>query len=92
MVKVGRVLPRLLFTQGLSRKIKEHQVLVKWGEAVGHPVASHTSAVALQRGQLHVRVDHPIWSHQLSMLKATIITKLNTWVGEPVVSDIRFTS
>lgn len=92
LVRLGSLLPRLLARHGLSKKIKEQDVLVKWGEAVGHPVSSHTSALSIKQGQLQVKVDHPVWSHQLSLLKPAIIAKLNQAVGDAVVSDIRFTS
>ena len=90
MRKINAILHRVLSSHRLSHKLKEYEVLAKWAQAVGAPVASHTSAVDIRRGELLVKVDHPVWSHQLSLLKGSLMVKLNEVVGAPVVSDIRF--
>ena len=90
MRKINAILPRVLASHHLSYRLKEYEVLAKWAQAVGVPVAGHTSAVDIRRGELLVKVDHPVWSHQLSLLKSALMVKLNEVVGAPVVSDIRF--
>jgi len=90
MRRINAILPRVLASHQLASRIKEFEVLTKWHQAVGETIASHTSAVDIARGHLSVRVDHPVWSHHLSLLKPSLIAKLNEAVGSRVVSDIRF--
>lgn len=90
MKRLGAVLPSVLSHHHLSHRLREFKVLTQWEEAVGISVAHHATAVDIQKGQLTVRVDHPIWSHQLSLLKPSLMARLNAAVGASVVSDIRF--
>jgi len=90
MRRIGSVLPRVLASHQLTGRLREFEVLAKWSQAVGETVASHASAVDIRRGRLVVRVDHPVWSHHLSLLKPSLMAKLNDAVGSRVVSDIRF--
>ncbi len=89
--QAGQLLPALLSQYQLAPKMRQYQALVKWGEAVGHTVAGHTAPLEVKRGVLHVRVDHPVWSHQLTLLKASLVEKINQSIGASVISDITFT-
>jgi len=74
-----------LQTAVATRRLGRH-----WAEVVGPQIASHTAPERITRGVLHLRVDHPIWSHQLSFLKEALIKKSNDFWASPMISDIRF--
>lgn len=60
----------------------------KWPEIVGREVAEKTSPIRISDGSLIIRTASPGWSHQLSLMKTTIVEKLNTSGFEIV--DLRF--
>lgn len=61
---------------------------VKWSEVVGGLVAQKSTPLRITDRTLLIKTASPGWSHQLSMLKSTIITKLKTWGLE--IDDLRF--
>ena len=74
-----------LQTAMATRRLGRH-----WATVVGPQIAAHTAPERITRGVLHLRVDHPIWSHQLSFLKEELIKKSNDFWASPMISDIRF--
>ena len=90
MKSIQSVLPHVLSTHRLSTRIKEFEALTKWGDAVGEAVGRHATAVDVRNGRLLIRVDHPIWSHQLSLLKPSLLARLHAAMGTTIISDIHF--
>jgi len=74
-----------LQTAVATRRLARH-----WATVVGPQIAAHTMPERITRGILHLRVDHPIWSHQLSFLKEELIKKSNAFWAAPTISDICF--
>ncbi|MBF0609699.1 MAG: DUF721 domain-containing protein [Magnetococcales bacterium] len=57
-----------------------------WEQVVGASLATHTEPVKLQEGVLTIRVDSPVWMHQLSFLQGELLEKLaSLWQEEPVL-------
>lgn len=44
----------------------------------------------IEYGILFLTVKNSVWSHHLSMMKIDIIAKINHFIGEALVKDIRF--
>lgn len=74
-----------LQTAMVTRRLGRH-----WAEVVGPQIAAHTLPERITRGVLHLRVDHPIWNHQISFLKEALIKKSNDFLDHTLISDIRF--
>ncbi len=74
-----------LQTAVATRRLGRH-----WATVVGPQISAHTAPERITHGVLHLRVDHPIWSHQLSFLKETLIQKSNAFWAAPMISDVRF--
>lgn len=53
----------------------------KWNEAVGEQIAAHVQPVKLDRGELLVEVDDPVWATQVKFLAGTIIERLGDVAG-----------
>jgi hypothetical protein len=90
MHKLGDILPLTIQSLGLQKKYNIESALIHWSEIVGQNIASHSSPIMMQRGILLVAVNNSVWCHHLSMMKEDIMSKMNTFVGEKLVSDIRF--
>jgi hypothetical protein len=61
-----------------------------WKEIVGEPVALHTQPRTIRNRILFIDVSHPTWIQQLQFLKPTLLEKINTFLGESPIQDIRF--
>ncbi len=90
MHKLGDILPLTIQILGLQKKYNIESAIIHWAEIVGENIASHSSPIMLQRGILLVAVNNSVWCHHLSMMKEDIMSKINIFVGEKMVSDIRF--
>lgn len=56
----------------------------RWDDAVGEQIAAHVQPVKLDRGELLVEVDDPVWATQVKFLAATIIERLREVAGVAV--------
>lgn len=88
--ELKRILEASLGTMGLKRRLKEVTAVLAWPEVVGPNLARCTHARYLQGGILFVGTSGPAWSQQLSLMRPTLIAKLNAQLGEKIVTDIRF--
>jgi predicted nucleic acid-binding Zn ribbon protein len=61
-----------------------------WPEVVGDRAAAASEANGIRDGVLFVRTKSSPWSQELSLLKSTIIPKLNKRIGRPAIKDIVF--
>ncbi len=74
----------------LWQALRPHMAKVKWAEIVGPQVAAVTQVEKVQGTELVVRVKNSVWANELSLLKGDMLRRLNTALGGPVLSDIRF--
>ncbi|NIM19341.1 MAG: DUF721 domain-containing protein [Candidatus Latescibacteria bacterium] len=90
--KIGDILPNILKAFGLDRKIKERQALSLWPEVVGKEVASRTRAVKIEKGVLHVHVDHGAWMQELHFMEKKILQELQKKAPDVEIRQIRFSA
>jgi len=88
---LGEILARKLKSLGLYRKIKEVSVSDIWPDIVGEAVAAHTRVLRCENGKLFVKVDNPVWRHELIYQKPDFLRLLNVRLGEHIIDDIHFT-
>jgi hypothetical protein len=70
--------------------LKTHSILGAWKEIVGESVAGHSQPHSIRNRILFIDVAHPTWMQQLQFLKPTLLEKVNTFLGESLIQDIRF--
>ena len=73
-----------------SVKIFESLAFVHWPKIVGAQAAAATEPESVRDGTLIVRTKSGVWSHEMSMMKAHLITELNLHIGKPVIKEIVF--
>lgn len=88
---IKEILINTLAQYKLPINLEEANVFNLWDSIVGDQIATHTKPRAVKLGRLTVDVDSPIWRHQLTFMKKTIIDKLNSAMEKSVIRDIRFT-
>jgi predicted nucleic acid-binding Zn ribbon protein len=70
--------------------LKTYSIWRVWKEIVGESVALQTQPRAVRNRILFIDVSHPTWMQQLQFLKPTLLEKVNTFIGEPLIQDVRF--
>jgi hypothetical protein len=87
----GAAIDDVLAQRGLSEPLRVHRLLTEWRDMVGDRIANRTWPDGLSKNVLWVRVANSAWLHELSLLKATLVTAINRALGEPrLVDDLRF--
>lgn len=90
MQKIEDILTTTIRNMGLQKKYNAQSVIVHWKKIVGDDIANHTYPVLVQSGILLIAVNNSVWCHHLSMMKDNIISKINDFIGEKLILDIRF--
>lgn len=88
---LGDILARKLKSLGVAKKLKEVSVADVWTDIVGETVAAHTQVIRCENGKLLVKVDNPVWRHELIYQKPNFLRLINGRLGEHIVNDIHFT-
>jgi hypothetical protein len=70
--------------------VKTYSILGAWDQIVGESVAEHSQPRSVRNRILFIDVSHSTWMQQLQFLKPTLLEKVNGFLGEPLIQDIRF--
>ncbi len=87
---IHSVLEKTLRSLEIDVPLKSHSIWRAWKELVGNSVAFQTEPRAIRNRILFIDVSHPTWMQQLQFLKPTLLEKINDFLGEPLIQDIRF--
>jgi hypothetical protein len=87
---IRSILDQTLKSLEIDVPLKTYSILGAWNEIVGESVANQTQPRSIRNQILFIDVSHPTWMQQLQFLKPTLLEKINTFLGEPLIRDIRF--
>ena len=87
---VGDVMDKVIAELGLSKRIREEEILQAWREIAGEFIAQHSTPQRLVDGVLHVRVLQPAMAFELDRtFRPQVLAKLKDRFGR-AVRDVRF--
>lgn len=87
---IRSILEKTIKTLEIDAPLKTYSVMGAWKEIVGEAVAIHSKPYSIRNRILFIEVSHPTWMQQLQFLKLTLLEKINLFLGEPLIQDIRF--
>jgi hypothetical protein len=87
---IRSILEKTIKTLEIDAPLKTYSVMGAWKEIVGEAVAIHSKPYSIRNRILFIEVSHPTWMQQLQFLKLTLLEKVNHFLGEPLIQDIRF--
>ncbi|WP_378956926.1 DUF721 domain-containing protein [Pelosinus sp. sgz500959] len=90
MQRMVDIVPITIRNMGLQKKYNSQSIIVHWKKIVGDEIATHAYPTNVQSGIVVLSVNNSVWSHHLSMMKESIISKINDFIGEKLILDIRF--
>jgi predicted nucleic acid-binding Zn ribbon protein len=86
---VASLLPMVVARLGGNGRALEQRVFGAWPMAVGDLLRRKTRPEALRGKTLIVRVDSSALAHELSQLRAQVLTQLGLHLGPGIVEELR---
>ena len=83
-------LPALLQLAGDTKEIRETAAVVAWNHVAGEALRQQTALISLQQHRLIVAVTDAIWRRQLESMSGQLLFRLNSLLGQGVVTFIEF--
>jgi len=87
---IHSILEQTLKGLKLDVPLKTYSIWGAWKEIVGEAIALQTQPRAIRNHILFIDVSHSTWMQQLQFLKPTLLGKINGFLGESLIEDIRF--
>ncbi|MFH1337130.1 MAG: DciA family protein [Candidatus Zixiibacteriota bacterium] len=87
---IHTILEQTLKGLELDVPLKTYSIWTAWKEIVGEAIALQTQPRAIRNHILFIDVSHSTWMQQLQLLKPKLLEKINAFLGEPHIQDIRF--
>jgi predicted nucleic acid-binding Zn ribbon protein len=81
---------RNLREQGLETPLLQKRLVEAWPQVAGPVIARYTLNTYIYNQTLYVRLSNPALRSDLSMRRQELTRLLNDFVGEQVITDIRF--
>ena len=81
---------RTLREQGLETPLQQKRLVERWPEVAGPMIMRYTVNTYIDNQRMYVRLSNRACRADLSMRRQEFTKKLNTLVGEQVITDIRF--
>jgi hypothetical protein len=90
MNQLIKSLPTVLRAAGSSAEVAEAAAIAAWKHAAGDGLKEHAVALKLENRTLTVAVADPIWRKQLTSMRSQLLYRLNTILGQPLISALDF--
>lgn len=88
--QVKDLILRSLREQGLEMPLQQKRLVEAWPLVAGPVVARYTLNTYIYNQTLYVRLSNPALRSDLSMRRKELTEQLNKYVGNQVITDIRF--
>ena len=88
--RVEAILPKMVKGLGIGPEFKARMVLFYWGKIVGQDIACHVRPVRVAFHTLYLWAENPSWANQLMLMRLEIVDKVNHFMGERIIQEIRF--
>ncbi len=86
--KIDSLLKQFVKAQGLEKGLAEYRLMKSWKDLLGITVAKKTKSLRIQNRKLFVTLHSSVVRNELSMIKESLIPKLNEAAGMDVIDDV----
>ncbi len=87
--KISELLENYVNEHNFSKKINDFKLFDYWTEIVGKDVSAHAKPKRLKNKALYISVSDSIWANELSIMSQSIIEKINNYLCDEVVNELR---
>ncbi len=86
--KIDSLLQQFIKANRLERGLAEYRLMKSWKDLLGITVAKKTKSLRIQNRKLFVTLHSSVVRNELSMMKDSLIPKLNEAAGMDVIDDV----
>src|ERR1041385_913065 len=90
MNQLIKSLPQVLKAAGNSAEVAEAVAIAAWKHAAGDGLKEHAVALKLENRKLTIAVADLIWQRQLTSMRGQLLFRINSILGQPLVSGLDF--
>ena len=90
MNQLIKSLPQVLRAAGSSAEVAEAAAMAAWKHAAGDGLKEHAVPVKLENRTLTIAVADPIWQRQLRSMRGELLFRINSILGQSIVSAFDF--
>ena len=90
MNQLIKSLPGVLRASGNAEELAQAAAIAAWKHAAGDGLKEHAVPVKLENRTLTVAVADAIWQKQLHAMRGQMLFRVNSILGQPIVSAIEF--
>lgn len=90
--KITEILPRFVSSLGQGKAYQTQLLIYHWEKIVGSSIAGHVRPVRMDFRTLFLAADAPVWANELRYMERDLIDKINAFVCEELVREIKFCS
>ena len=90
MNQLIKSLPAVLRASGNAEEVAQAAAIAAWKHAAGDGLKEHAVPVRLENRTLIVAVADHIWQKQLHAMRGQMMFRINSILGQPIVSTIKF--
>lgn len=90
MNQLIKSLPAVLRASGNAEEVAQAAAIAAWKHAAGDGLKDHAVPLRLEQRTLTVAVADVIWQKQLHAMRGQMMFRINTILGQPIVSTIEF--
>lgn len=86
--KIDSLLQQFVKSNRLEKGLAEYRLMKSWKDLLGITVAKKTKSLRIQNRKLFVTLHSSVVRNELSMIKESLIPKLNEAAGMDVIDDV----
>ena len=86
---ISHLIDNYITEKKLGSKLNSCRIFNYWTEIVGVEIAKNTKPRKLKDKVLYVSTINPIWASELNLMSQSIIGKINEYLKEDVVKNIK---
>lgn len=86
--KIDSLLQQFVKANRLERGLAEYRLMKSWKDLLGVTVAKKTKSLRIQNRKLFVTLHSSVVRNELSLIKESLIPKLNEAAGMDVIDDV----
>ncbi len=87
---LNSIINDLISDSKLNENLKKYSIFNHWKDIVGVDIAKKSKPVKLYDNVLYVKAASPIWANELNLLSRQILKKINDFIGEELIVNLKF--
>jgi predicted nucleic acid-binding Zn ribbon protein len=88
--ELGSVINKIVSDSDIGKKIKKFNIFNHWSDIVGSDIGNKTKPEKLLRQTLYISVTSSTWANELSMMAPQLIGRINNFIGDDIIKELRF--